>query len=123
MNSSETNIAHGTAGTSRTPRKLPRKMTEAMLLDREEMWARRGLRTCLSDLGQDILDVVDIPRHVRRRPFTSLLVGALGGTFVSRALSASLRGNRAASALLFAVFKPLTKLLKASAFGAALARL
>jgi hypothetical protein len=77
----------------------------------------------LSDLGQDILDVVDIPRHVRRRPLATLALGALGGTFLSRSLAASLRGNRAASALLFAAFKPLTKILKASAFGAALARL
>jgi hypothetical protein len=100
-----------------------RPLTEEELLDREELLAVEGLRLSLSDVGQDILDVVDIPRHVRRHPVLSLLIGAGGGLLLTGPLIAFFRGQAGATMVLAALSKPVVKTLKAMLVGTVLSNL
>jgi len=120
MNSYGTSIAPGTAVTSRT---RSRPLTEEELLDREEHLASEGLRLSLSDVGQDILDVVDIPRHVRQHPLIALMLGAGGGLVASGPLLAFFRGQAGATSVLWALSRPVIKILKAMVVGTVLSNL
>ena len=120
MSSYATSIAPATAAISRT---RSRPLTEEELLDREEHLAVVGLRLSLSDVGQDILDVVDIPRHVRRHPMLALLCGAGGGLLLTGPLLAFFRGQAGATTVLSALSKPVVKMLKAMLVGTVLSNL
>jgi len=120
MNSYGTTTAPGMDVTSRM---RSRPLTEEELLDREELLATEGLRLSLSDVGQDILDVVDIPRRVRQHPLMALLLGAGGGLALTGPLLAFFRGQAGATSVLAALSRPIIKIVKAMIVGTVLANL
>ena len=60
--------------------------TEEELLEREDRRARDELRDSVKDLGEDVVDALDLRRQVRRHPAGVLLTSLCGGFALSRPL-------------------------------------
>ena len=58
--------------------------TEEELLEREDRRARYELRDSARDLGEDVVDALDLRRQVRRHPAGVLLTSLCGGFVLSR---------------------------------------
>lgn len=112
--------SYGTATGSATGVTLPMPphlLTEEALLDWEEKMAREGLQLSLNDAGQDLLDVIDIPSHVRQHPLGALLISAASGFLLTGSVGTAIRKHAGAMVALVLAFKPLAGLMKSPLVG------
>lgn len=65
--------------------------SEAELLERAEREARVRLEAAASDLGNAVLDALELRRHVREHPLVSLGAGLVSGFVLGRPLASVAR--------------------------------
>ncbi len=58
--------------------------TEEELLEGADRRARAALVSSTRGLGEDVLDALDLRRHVERHPLASLAAGVVGGLLLAR---------------------------------------
>jgi hypothetical protein len=64
----------------------PPPRTEEELLEREDRLARAGLRRTSRDLGEDLVDVLELRRQVQQHPLVSLAASLCTGLVLARPL-------------------------------------
>jgi hypothetical protein len=62
----------------------PAPRTEEELLEREDRLARDGLRRTTKELGEDLVDVLELRRQVQQHPLVSMVTSLCTGFVVAR---------------------------------------